>query len=139
MTTTLSTVEARYGPKRCPAVRDDETVRGLARALVRRAAELADPDAARREPLLDVTELGVRCLLVPVVPAAHDLLSPREHEIARMVAQGYTNRAIARVLDISLYTVSAHMRRIFTKLGVGSRAAMVAALSNQDPTGLDTI
>ena len=65
-------------------------------------------------------------------PAAHDLLSPREHEIARMVGQGYTNRAIARVLDISLYTVSAHMRRIFTKLGVGTRAAMVAALSGQD-------
>ena len=66
------------------------------------------------------------------MPSAHDLLSPREHEIARMVSQGYTNRAIARVLDISLYTVSAHMRRIFTKLGVGTRAAMVAALSGQD-------
>jgi DNA-binding CsgD family transcriptional regulator len=113
-------------------VSDDETVRSLARALIRRVAELADPDAAGRRPLLDVTELGVRCLLVPVVPSAHDLLSPREHEIARMVGQGYTNRAIARVLDISLYTVSAHMRRIFTKLGVGTRAAMVAALSGQD-------
>ncbi|MBE1502228.1 DNA-binding CsgD family transcriptional regulator [Amycolatopsis lexingtonensis] len=145
MTTSLSAVAAVHTPvrrreARSPAVSDDETVRGLARALVRRAAELADPDSAGRRPLLDVTEMGVRCLLVPVVPAAHDLLSPREHEVARMVAQGCTNRAIARVLDISLYTVSAHMRRIFTKLGVGTRAAMVAALSGQDaPGGFDAV
>jgi len=55
-------------------------------------------------------------------------LSPRERQIARLVADGATNRAIGSVLDISLWTVSTHLRRIFAKLGVGSRAEMVAQL-----------
>jgi DNA-binding CsgD family transcriptional regulator len=55
-------------------------------------------------------------------------LSPRELQIARLVADGATNRAIGSVLDISLWTVSTHLRRIFAKLGVGSRAEMVAQL-----------
>jgi DNA-binding CsgD family transcriptional regulator len=53
-------------------------------------------------------------------------LSPREQEIARLVAKGLPNKTIAAVLDISPWTVSTHMRRIFTKLGVSSRAEMVA-------------
>jgi DNA-binding CsgD family transcriptional regulator len=57
------------------------------------------------------------------------LLSPREREIARMVAQGYPNKTIASVLDISSWTVSSHLRRIFVKLQVSSRAAMATRLS----------
>jgi DNA-binding CsgD family transcriptional regulator len=64
-----------------------------------------------------------------VVDAARGCgLSPRELQIARLVADGATNRAIGSVLDISLWTVSTHLRRIFAKLGVGSRAEMVARL-----------
>ena len=48
-----------------------------------------------------------------------------------MVARGHTNKTIARVLDISLWTVSTHLRRVFAKLGVSSRAAMVAAVLHQ--------
>jgi hypothetical protein len=43
-----------------------------------------------------------------------------------MVARGYPNKVIAGVLDISSWTVCTHLRRIFAKLGVTSRAAMVA-------------
>ena len=53
-------------------------------------------------------------------------LSPREQEIARLVARGLPNKTIAAVLEISPWTVSTHLRRIFTKLGVSSRAEMVA-------------
>ncbi|OLZ44012.1 helix-turn-helix transcriptional regulator [Amycolatopsis keratiniphila subsp. nogabecina] len=118
--------------QRATVVTEDEAVRKLARSLVRRVMELNDGGSVQRKPLLDVTEHGVRCLLVPVAPEPHDLLSPREHEVARMVGRGYTNKQIAGVLEISLNTVSAHMRRIFTKLGVGSRAAMVAALTGEN-------
>lgn len=45
-----------------------------------------------------------------------------------MVAKGYPNKTIAAVLEISSWTVCTHLRRIFAKLGVGSRAAMVARL-----------
>ena len=55
-------------------------------------------------------------------------LSPREQEIVRMVAKGHPNKVIAGVLNISAWTVCTHLRRIFAKLGVGSRAAMVAQL-----------
>ncbi len=43
-----------------------------------------------------------------------------------MVSNGYTNRAIASSLEISLWTVATHLRRIFAKLAVNSRAEMVA-------------
>jgi len=56
-------------------------------------------------------------------------LSPREREIARMVACGYPNKTIAGVLEISSWTVSTHLRRIFAKLAVTSRAAMAAQLT----------
>lgn len=53
-------------------------------------------------------------------------LSPREQEIVRLVALGHSNKIIADVLSISSWTVCTHLRRVFSKLGVGSRAAMVA-------------
>jgi DNA-binding CsgD family transcriptional regulator len=57
-------------------------------------------------------------------------LSPRELEIARLIASGMSNKSIGAVLDISTWTVAAHIRRIFAKLGVVTRAAMVARLSD---------
>lgn len=53
-------------------------------------------------------------------------LSPRECEIARLVACDLCNKEIAAVLEISEWTVSTHLRRIFGKLEVHSKAAMVA-------------
>jgi DNA-binding CsgD family transcriptional regulator len=57
-------------------------------------------------------------------------LSPREREIVRMVALGRQNKVIAAVLNISSWTVCTHLRRIFAKLGVTSRAAMVAKVAD---------
>ena len=59
-------------------------------------------------------------------------LSPREKEIVRLVAKGHPNKVIARVLDISPWTVSTHLRRVFAKLGVSSRAEMVARALNDE-------
>ncbi len=72
-----------------------------------------------------------RYVILRIAVDAHDshvILSPREREIARLVAEGYPNKTIAAVLDISAWTVSTHIRRIFVKLNVRSRAAMVARL-----------
>ena len=57
-----------------------------------------------REVILDVEVDGARYLLVrspSKPPRTQVLLSPREQEIARMVAKGYANKTIAAVLDIS--------------------------------------
>ena len=53
-----------------------------------------------------------------------------------MVAQGHPNKIIAGVLNISSWTVCTHLRRVFAKLGVTSRAAMVARLHELAPSGL---
>ena len=71
---------------------------------------------------------NVRCVVVVGARSLRQNLSPRELQIAGLVADGATNRAIASVLDISLWTVSTHLRRIFAKLDVGCRAEMVAQL-----------
>jgi DNA-binding CsgD family transcriptional regulator len=109
-------------------------------ALVRRLLAVAPPPTDERPVaghslVLDIELDGVRYQLVryrqgqPPVES----LTPRELEIARMVAKGYPNKTIAAVLDISTWTVSSHLRRMFAKVGVSSRAAMVARLSEQGP------
>jgi DNA-binding CsgD family transcriptional regulator len=82
--------------------------------------------------ILDAEIEGIRCILIrPPVDAHRSHLSPREREIGRMVAKGYANKTIASVLDISAWTVGTHLRRIFAKLGVSTRAAMVAQLASE--------
>jgi DNA-binding NarL/FixJ family response regulator len=49
-------------------------------------------------------------------------LSPREREVAGLVAQGMTNRQIAETLIISEATADVHVKRILRKLGARSRA-----------------
>ncbi|MFF4503680.1 LuxR C-terminal-related transcriptional regulator [Streptomyces sp. NPDC001401] len=114
---------------------DDAVVRELALELARRGSELPRSDAGDQQTLLDVQVGEVRCVLTHLPMrenrcAVAQRLSPREAEIVRLVGAGHTNKTIAAVLDISLYTVSTHLRRIFAKLGVSTRAAMVAAASS---------
>jgi DNA-binding CsgD family transcriptional regulator len=87
--------------------------------------------------VLDLDVNGARYLLVRLRKSSKVgvQLSPREHEIVRMVAIGHPNKIIANVLGISSWTVSTHLRRIFAKLGVGSRAAMVARLHERHDVG----
>lgn len=89
-----------------------------------------DNDASAEVVLLDVELEGLRYLLVRMPRQSQERLqlSPREYEIVRMVAKGHPNKVIADVLNISSWTVCTHLRRIFAKMGVGSRAAMVAQL-----------
>jgi non-specific serine/threonine protein kinase len=53
-------------------------------------------------------------------------LTPREREVARLVTQGLTNRAIAVALVVSERTVDAHVEHIRAKLGLRSRAHLAA-------------
>ena len=53
-------------------------------------------------------------------------LSPRELEVARLIARDHTNRRIAEALAIAEWTVDTHVRHILTKLNVRSRARVAA-------------
>ncbi len=55
-----------------------------------------------------------------------DLLSPRELQIIRRVADGHSNKALARLLFVSENTIETHLRRINGKLGTGNRVQAVA-------------
>lgn len=85
------------------------------------------PAAPAPRPLLEL-ELGGRVfrLVCQDRPPPVATLSPREQEIARMIALGLPNKAIAGRLEISEWTVGTHLRRIFAKFGVSCRAAMVS-------------
>lgn len=59
-------------------------------------------------------------------------LSPREKAIAQLIAQGLPNKCIGKHLNISHWTVATYVRRIFVKLGVTSRTAMIALLLQEN-------
>jgi DNA-binding NarL/FixJ family response regulator len=55
-------------------------------------------------------------------------LARRELEIAELVRVGRTNREVAAELFLSEKTVETHLRHIFAKLGISSRASVARAL-----------
>ncbi|MGW5498908.1 ATP-binding protein [Streptomyces olivaceoviridis] len=61
-------------------------------------------------------------------PDARDRLTPQELQIARMAAEGLTNREIGQRLYLSHRTVSTHLHRVFPKLGITSRVELRNAL-----------
>jgi DNA-binding CsgD family transcriptional regulator len=102
------------------------------RELVREAEPPAGGSQTAHEVVFEGEIDGVRYTLTRQLGAAAEReppLSSREREIGRMIAKGYTNKTIAVVLEISSWTVDTHVRRIFAKLGVRSRSAMVARLA----------
>jgi DNA-binding CsgD family transcriptional regulator len=108
---------------------------GAWREFVARAAPNLRPvsDSTGEEVVFAAVIDGVRytlCRRSLSYPTRPLRLSPREREIASMVAKGYTNKTIAAVLDISLWTVDTYLRRIYRKLDVRSRSAMVGRLAS---------
>jgi DNA-binding NarL/FixJ family response regulator len=53
------------------------------------------------------------------------LLTPREEQIVALVADGLSNRQVARELSLSEHTVKKYLFRIFEKLGISSRVELV--------------
>jgi DNA-binding NarL/FixJ family response regulator len=85
--------------------------------------------AARGEAVLSPT-VAAR-LMTRVRTPVPDPLSQRELEVLELVAAGTTNREAAARLFISEATVKTHLLHIYTKLGVGDRAAAVAEAFNR--------
>ena len=106
----------------CRALGDDDTAEmelDAARWVFRQLG--AAPDAARVEALS-------RAGAAPA-PAG---LTAREIEVLRLVAEGRTNREIAKALTLSDHTVRRHLQNIFNKIGVSSRAAATAFAFQRD-------
>jgi DNA-binding CsgD family transcriptional regulator len=101
-----------------------------AREELRTAHELfrdfgVDAFAERARVELEATGLRARKRTVETL----DQLTPQEAQIARLAAEGHSNREIAARLFISASTVEYHLRKAFRKLDVKSRTQLEDRLS----------
>ncbi len=60
---------------------------------------------------------------------AREALTPQERQISRLLASGQTTRQAAATLFLSPKTVEYHLRHVYLKLGIGSRAELASAIS----------
>lgn len=73
----------------------------------------------------------------PSIPLAIRLkLSPRERQVADCVASGYSNKRIARVLEVTERTVKAHLSNIFQKTPASDRLELALLMKGELPEGV---
>lgn len=102
-------------------------------ALVLYAEAGASWDASRVRSRL--RDLGVRRRLVTRERSAEgwEAMTESELTVARLVAEGLTNREVAERLFVSPHTVSSHLRSVFVKLDINSRLALARIAAAHDP------
>jgi two-component system response regulator NreC len=71
-------------------------------------------------------QLGARMAAEPAEGSRPDSLSPRETEVLKLIALGHTNTEIATSLFLSVRTVESHRAHIQQKIGLTTRAELVA-------------
>jgi len=101
-----------------------------------------DPGRDRGDDLAEQPGVAAEAVAVTLAPAsAAELeplrlalydLTPREREVVRLLVRGETNDEIARLLWISRHTVKDHVKAVYAKLGVASRAELSARLFYED-------
>ena len=69
--------------------------------------------------------------------STEETLTRRERQILQLIAEGHTNKAAAGVLGVSLKTVETHLRNVFHKLDVASRADVARVVERSDRANED--
>jgi DNA-binding CsgD family transcriptional regulator len=103
----------------------DPLARGMDLAARCGAAQLVERAAA------ELHATGARPRRVAVTGAA--ALTASELRVARLAAQGHSNRSIAETLFVSRKTVEKHLGAAYQKLGISSRADLLSALDSPAP------
>jgi DNA-binding NarL/FixJ family response regulator len=67
-------------------------------------------------------------------PSTLTQLTPQELQIARLVAEGQSNKEVATQLFLSRRTVEYHVAKVFAKLGISSRADLIRQAAILEPT-----
>ena len=89
---------------------------------------------ARREELQGLLDAWHTAHPGPVRDQAEtQRLTPQEAAVARLAAEGRTNREVATTLVLSVKTVEHHLSRVYAKLGIRSRTELVRALPEASP------
>jgi DNA-binding CsgD family transcriptional regulator len=68
-------------------------------------------------------------------PAAPDRLTPQELQVARLVAEGKSNRDVAATLFITPKTVEFHLTRVYRKLEIHSRSQLPRLMADSEIDG----
>jgi DNA-binding CsgD family transcriptional regulator len=101
-----------------------------ARELLTRGADLADACGAAAlttEALQELRATGARPRRI--AQTGINALTPSELRVARLAADGLTNRDIAQALFVTLRTVEVHLTHCYQKLGISARDQLPTALS----------
>jgi DNA-binding CsgD family transcriptional regulator len=127
-----------------PARLDHAKALGALGAAARRAGRRREA----REPLLAGLDLARRCTALPLAERIRaelaaigtrprrdyvdgvESLTPGELRIARMAADGKTNKDIAQALFVTLRTVETHLTHVYRKLDIDSRSALGGVLED---------
>lgn len=91
----------------------------LARKLLQRLRAAESGEAAQAEPSVLMRSMPP----APEGPRIH--LTPRETEVLRLIARGYSYGEIASMVGISVHTVQMHIKNLYGKLAVHSRGQAV--------------
>jgi len=103
----------------------DATRAEIGRAVLTAAAGQAVLDPAVQQRLLSAAARAHDAPGPPGAPPGEGELTPREAEVLRLIADGRSNREIARALFVSEATVKTHVNRIFAKTGSRDRAQAI--------------
>lgn len=88
----------------------------------------------RNGSILEIESVGDYTIRLGEQASAVARLTPREREVLRLVAEGLTNPEIGRRLWVAPSTVAKHLEQAYSKLGVHTRTAAVAAATTHRPT-----
>ena len=133
-------------------LRDSPAVLERAKSLAELGAALrrAGQRVGARPPLAQALDLAARCGARPLAGRAHDelaaaggrprrerrqgvdALTPSELRVARLAAEGRTNRQIAHGLYVTLKTVETHLAHAYAKLGISQRNELPEVLAGEN-------
>ena len=102
---------------------------GASGYVLKRAADADLVDAVRAvaagRPFLSPTRRRRREVARPGEQGPRDPLTPRELDVVKLIAEAYTNKQIAEILQLSEKTVESHRANVLAKLGMRDRVELV--------------
>ena len=126
--TMLADAQADYGRELLRRGQRRLGVTALREALRRFEAVGAFSDAERAQRSLLAAGVRRRKPPAPKAVEGWESLTPTERRVARLIAEGHTNRSAAKELALSPNTISTHLRSVFGKLAVNSRVQLARAM-----------
>jgi DNA-binding NarL/FixJ family response regulator len=79
-----------------------------------------------KDNMISMTQKILKILNGPQ-PKTMDL-TPKEREVAKLLCEGLSNKTIAKILNVSIYTVNTHLRNLYTKLKISTRAELIRTI-----------